>query len=158
MGLFRRTPKSVPPTIVISGHRSVYLVGTDRYPAEYARAKAAQPVYLELVAEVDNPHDALAVAGLVDGRVAGHLPHEVSSKYHAPLLAAKALGFRIVVATEYRPRDNGKMGMGWLDIPSSDALTRWLELPDDERARGFDFPAGKSPSTPRSVGKPLVTA
>jgi hypothetical protein len=157
MRLFRCTPKPVPATIVISGHASVYLVGTERYPAEYARAEAEQPVYLELDAETDNPHDPLAVAGLVDGRVAGHLPREVSAKYHAPLLAAKTLGFRIVVATEYRVRNQGDMGMGWLDMPNRDALIRWLELPEDERARGFDFPAGKSPNTPRSVGTPLVT-
>lgn len=155
MALFRRKPADDRARLVISGHRSEWLVGTENYRQVYARARAEQPVLVELVPEVGNPHDPNAIAGHVDGQVAGYLKAEFAAKYRAPLVEASELGFRLFVKTEYRPRAGGDMGMGWLDIPSPEALKTWLSMPEGERARGFDLPAGKSPSTPRAVGRPL---
>jgi hypothetical protein len=155
MGLFGKRASKDGVGFVVSGHRSEWLVGTEHYPNVYTRARAEQRVLVELVAETSNLQDPQAVAGRVEGKVAGYLRREVAAKYHAPLEAASASGFRVFVATAYRPREDGDLGMGWLDIPSPEALGNWLALPDEERARGFDFAAGKSPNTPRAVGRPL---
>lgn len=155
MGLFRKQSTDTGARFVVSGHRAEWLVGTEHYPRVYTGAREGQTVLVELVPETDNPHDANAVAGHVDGKVAGHLRRDVAAKYRAPLQGAAALGFRIFVATVFRPRDAGDMGMGWLDIPSPEALGQWLALTPEERVRGFDFQAGKSPNTPRAVGRPI---
>jgi hypothetical protein len=157
MGLFSRKVAS-PAGLLISGHVSVWLVGTDHYPDAYRDAKDGQPVYLELRAESDNPHDANAIAGLVDGKVGGYLPKEVAEKYRNPIEGAAALGFRLFVATEFSKRyrkGNAKIGLGWLDLPRQDALAKWLALPSDERAKGFDFQMTASANTPHSVGRPV---
>jgi hypothetical protein len=83
------------------------------------------------------------------------LRSDVAAKYRRALEEAQGLGYHVCVRTVFRPRKDGSMGMGWLDIPNPEALKQWLALPADERARGFDFSAGKSPNTPRAVGKPL---
>ena len=160
--MFRRTASITSTTaatstearFVISGHRCEYLVGTEHYPQVYARAREGQPVLVELHAEVGNPHDPNAIAGKVGGHVAGYLRQDVAAKYRKALEQAHSLGYRICVSTEFRPRKDGTIGLGWLDIPSAEALKQWLALPPEERAAGFDFPAGKSPNTPRAVGTP----
>lgn len=157
MGLFRRKATK-PDGFLVSGHVSVWLVGTDRYPDAYRDAKDDQPVYVELRAERDNPYDANAIAGLVDGRVAGYLPKEVAAKYRAPIEAAAALGFRLFVETEFSKRyrkGDAKIGLGWIDLPRQDALANWLALPSDQRAKGFDFQMTASANTPHSVGRPV---
>lgn len=126
MGLFRRKATK-PDGFLVSGHVSVWLVGTDRYPDAYRDAKDDQPVYVELRAERDNPYDANAIAGLVDGRVAGYLPKEVAAKYRAPIEAAAALGFRLFVATEFSKRYRGRrQDWSWVDRPPAAGCTREL--------------------------------
>lgn len=141
--------------MLVSGHRSESLVGVEHYQATLARLAVGTPLMVELVAEVDNPYDANAVAGQVDGRVVGHLRRDVAPKYREAIVLANEHGFRLFVRTVVQKRDDGLRRPGWLDIPSPEALHRWLALPDAERARGFDFAAGKSPATPRSEGRPL---
>jgi len=153
VALFRRNTSE--SHFIVAGHRSEYLVGTEHYAKVYAKAREGQEVLVELVAEVGNVHDPNAVAGTVNGEVAGYLRQEVAAKYRKALEDAQALGLRVCVSSEFRPRKDASMGMGWLDMPSPEALRQWLALPPDQRSRGFDFAAGKSPNTPRAVGKPL---
>jgi hypothetical protein len=144
-----------PSVMLISGHRSEYLVGVEHYQGILSGRAIGAPLTVELVAEVNNPHDGNAVAGQIDGRVAGYLRRDVASKYRAPIVLANEHGFRLFVQTMVQEREDGLMRPGWLDIPGPEALARWLALPEAERARGFDFSAGKSPATPRSQGRPV---
>jgi len=130
-------------------------VGVEHYQGVLSGRAIGAPLTVELVADVNNPHDANAVAGKIDGRVAGYLRSDVASKYRAPIVLANEHGFRLFVQTMVQEREDGLMRPGWLDIPGPEALARWLALPEAERARGFDFSAGKSPATPRSQGRPL---
>ena len=155
MAFFHRNSSSSGIRMLVSGHRSEWLVGTEHYPRVYSRGREGQSVVVELVPETANVNDPDAIAGVVDGNVAGYLKRELALKYRKVLETASALGFQVVVQTEYRQRGGGDLGMGWLDIPSPEALKQWLDRPADERARGFDFPAGKSPNTPRAVGRPI---
>ena len=144
-----------PSVMLISGHRSEYLVGVEHCQGVFSGRAIGAPLTVELVAEVNNPHDANAVAGQIDGRVAGYLRRDVASKYRAPIVLANEHGFRLFVQTMVQEREDGLLRPGWLDVPGPEALARWLALPEAERARGFDFSAGKSPATPRSQGRPL---
>jgi hypothetical protein len=141
--------------MLISGHRSEYLVGVEHYQEAMSGRAIGAPLTVELVAELNNAHHANAVAGQVGGRVAGHLRRDVASKYRAPIVLSKEHGFRLFVQTDVQQREDGLLRPGWLDIPGPEALAKWLALPEAERARGFDFAAGKSPATPRSQGRPL---
>lgn len=82
-----------PSVMLISGHRSEYLVGVEHYQGILSGRAIGAPLTVELVAEVNNPHDANAVAGQIDGRVAGYLRRDVASKYRAPIVLANEHGF-----------------------------------------------------------------
>lgn len=155
MGLFRAKPRQVRAAMLVSGHISEYLVGTEHYRDIFRRAREGQEILVELVPQADNPYDPNAIAGYIDGKIAGHLRRASAGKYRMPLVLANELGFRIVVRTEFQRRDDGDLRVGWLDIPSPKAFSQWLAMPEDERARGFDLKVTPSENTPRSVGHPL---
>jgi hypothetical protein len=52
--------------MLISGHRSEYLVGVEHYQGILSGRAIGAPLTVELVAEVNNPHDANAVAGQIE--------------------------------------------------------------------------------------------
>lgn len=123
--------------MLISGHRSEYLVGVEHYQAILVGRAVGSLLMVALVPELNNPHDPNAVAGHVDGKVAGYFGRELAAKYRASLVLANELGFRVFVRTEVQQRDDGLLRPGWLDIPPPDAPANWLALPEEQRNQGL---------------------
>jgi hypothetical protein len=96
----------------------------------------SEEVEVGLVREPANPKDRNAVAVLLEGRVAGYIPHERASAWSAFILQENAAGLRVRArgtAWGVLPRGAEEPGLGlYLRIPDDPAdTTEW----EAERAR-----------------------
>lgn len=88
----RETPaagtSAARPRILGDGHFDQPVVGTSHHQDTLARAAdthGRRKFLAMLKPEPDNPHDANAVAVIIDGHMAGHLPRDDAALYHEDL-------------------------------------------------------------------------
>lgn len=89
---------------------------------------------LQLVAEIDNPHDAMAVSvRTFSGDIVGYLPREYAPKYHSALLPLVSIGVAAAVSGKLVGGTQRKKTIGvYIDVGGprsvadaiSDALSR----------------------------------
>lgn len=113
------------------------LVGSEAHHKAYRNAAAGEPVTVELVAEVGNPHNRHAVAGYLRGdQLAGYLGKGSAAEYQPLIERANALGYRVRVSGAFVRPGAGPLSVA-VGMPSPDDFSSWLDLPPDARALGF---------------------
>lgn len=121
-------------TLKIQGSCDRLAVGNEYYPSAYRRLRNGDAILVEVELEPTNPHDPSAVMVTIDGECAGYLASGPASKYHSVISRANALGYALSCSATVE--EVGGLVVR-LHLPWPEELSRWLDLPADQREHQY---------------------
>jgi hypothetical protein len=105
VGLLSRFKRLPPHALMPKTGHTFLLSGVTFYQAELSRSGPGRHA-VRLFAQHDNPHDPLAVAALINGRIVGHISRGMAPRYREAIERLEATGRQVWVSATVR-RDPG---------------------------------------------------